>query len=95
MRGQGFLSPKRGYSQTCATFLQGLILRITPGIALLCVSAPLPSQGLLGAVSAKPSGKQLQDQIHSVPSILDEKSYKEVTYYYVTLQRSTPVFVLS
>lgn len=52
-------------------------------------------QGLLGQLSAKPSGKWLQDQIHSLPSIWDEKSYKEVTYYYVTLQRSSPVFVLS
>lgn len=56
-------------------------------------------QGLLGQLSAKPSGKPsgkwLQDQIHSLPSIWDEKSYKEVTYYYVTLQRSSPVFVLS
>lgn len=95
MKGQGFLSPKSVCTQTCATLLQGLILQITPGIALVCVSAPLASQGLLGAVSAKPRGKRLWDQIHSVPSILDEKSYKEATYYYVTLQRSTPVFVLS
>lgn len=53
------------------------------------------SPGIAHTMSAKPGGKWLQDQICSALSILDEKSYKEVTYYYVALQRSTLVFVLS
>lgn len=59
------------------------------------MSLPQVPLGIAHTMSAKSSGKWLQDQICSVLSILDEKSYKEVTYYYVALQRSTLIFVLS